>query len=147
MSYNHSTEEVFWEAMTALYYAAEASHVMEQYWDCSGNHDEHPTLSTESQYTQQKMCSFSVGLGKFTCGPEFHPSVDASKRAQDRAEDAAFSRLRPIQEGQDYWRVISEEHRSSADTGLSGSGPGRMPAMFEFIWVELHTASLNLRHI
>jgi hypothetical protein len=35
------------------------------------------------------------------------------------SDDAAISRLRPIQDGLDYW----QEHRSSAATGLDGPVP------------------------
>jgi hypothetical protein len=62
----------------------------------------------------------------------FQPQPWAEAAQSDIAisDEAAVSRLRPIQDGLDYWQVLIEEHRSSADTGSRGSAPGEVPAMF-----------------
>jgi hypothetical protein len=51
---------------------------------------------------------------------ELRPSAEAEEEDVLVAEHAAISRLRPIQDGFDYW----EEHWSSAATGLGGLAPG-----------------------
>jgi hypothetical protein len=47
-------------------------------------------------------------------------SADAMEEDVLIAENAAVSRLRPIQDGLDYW----EEYRSRAVTGVGGPAPG-----------------------
>jgi hypothetical protein len=96
---------------------------VEQCWEYLGSLDQHPAFPNESQFMQSKMCSFSVGFNKFVCDPELRALAEASGCAREMADDAAFSRLRPIQDGQDHWQVI-EEHRSGADTASGGSAPG-----------------------
>jgi hypothetical protein len=51
---------------------------------------------------------------------EPRPAAEANQKDLDISEDAAISRLRPIQGGLEYW----QEHKSSADTGSGGSAPG-----------------------
>jgi hypothetical protein len=47
------------------------------------------------------MASFSAGLGKFVTDLGFQVDAEASERYGERVQDAAFSRLRPIQDGKD----------------------------------------------
>jgi hypothetical protein len=59
---------------------------------------------------------------EMTC-PNISPAKPAAESLQTEieiSEDAAISRLRPIQDGLDDW----QEHRSSANTGSGGSAPG-----------------------
>jgi hypothetical protein len=67
------------------------------------------------------MKHFSSALSKLDL-TDFMPGVSAEAKQSDleTVEDAAVSRLRPIQEGPDMWEL----RRSSAVTGLSLSAPG-----------------------
>jgi hypothetical protein len=65
--------------------------------------------------------------------------AEAKQSDLETAEDAALSRLRPIQDGPDQW----QEHRNSAGTGSGISAPGCVPAMFEPIWEELYMKCLG----
>jgi hypothetical protein len=47
-----------------------------------------------------------------------HPTADATKSECETSEDAALSRLRPIQDGDDQW----EEHRSRWPRARAGAG-------------------------
>jgi hypothetical protein len=69
-------------------------------------------------------------------GPQ--PAAEASQSDLETAEDAALSRLRPIQDGSDQW----EEHRSSAATGSGGPAPRQVPAMFESTREGFYTKTL-----
>jgi hypothetical protein len=90
--------------------------VFDQYWDYLVFLDQHLEFSRCSQSQQERMVAFSAGLGKFSIDPEFGPDVECDVMHKNRGEDAAFSRLRPIQDRKDYWQVIGE-HRSSAGKG------------------------------
>jgi hypothetical protein len=52
---------------------------------------------------------------------DFQPSPAAESKQSDleTAEDAAITRLRPIQDGLELWRI----QRSSGDTGSGGPAP------------------------
>jgi hypothetical protein len=52
---------------------------------------------------------------------ESRPSADGKQEDVEISEHAAISRLRPIQDGLDYW----QEHRSSAAADSSDPAPGR----------------------
>jgi hypothetical protein len=67
----------------------------------------------------------------------FRPSAEAEEKDVLVAEQAAISRLRPIQDGLDYW----EEHRSSGASGSGGPEPGRARTMFCLSWEMLYTKS------
>jgi hypothetical protein len=104
-----------------LYYPNKFSHVFEKYWDYLSCLDQHPDFRNESQYTQYHMTLFSGALSSMNLA-DFQPPPSAEAKQDDIeiADEAAISRLRPIQDGLDYW----QEHRSSAATGSGGSAPG-----------------------
>jgi hypothetical protein len=100
-----------------------SSHLFGKYWDYLPCLDKHPDFSSESEYTQRHMPLFSQGLSAKSheydqWGPK--PAAWASEHDSKAAEEAAFSRLRPIQDGPDQW----EGHRSSPVTGSGGFAPG-----------------------
>jgi hypothetical protein len=100
----------------------ESSRVFETYWNYLPSLDQHLDFSNESDYTQRHMLLFSHGLSSMfhedgQWGPQ--PAAEASQSDLETAEDAALSRLRPIQDGSDQW----EEHRSSAATVSGGHAP------------------------
>jgi hypothetical protein len=55
------------------------------------------------------MQGFSVGFREFKTPPSLGPVMDALVRFQSYARAAAISRLRPIQDGLDYWQRVSAE--------------------------------------
>jgi hypothetical protein len=114
--------------------------VFEKYSDCLPCLNQHPDFKNESQYTQYHMMLFSQALSGMFQQAAFEPKPAAEAKQTDIeiSEDAVISRLRPIQDGLDYW----QEHRSSARTDSGGSAPEQMPAMFEPIWKEIYTAKL-----
>jgi hypothetical protein len=75
------------------------------------------------------MASLALALSGLPHQEEFRPEAYAEKPDYEQsdiriAEDGAASRLRPIQDGLDYWRVIIHEDRSSQDIDSCGSAPG-----------------------
>jgi hypothetical protein len=59
------------------------------------------------------------------------------------SNDAVISRLRPIQDGLDYW----QEHRSSANTDPGGSAPAWVMGMFRPIWEGPYNEDFPKAHI
>jgi hypothetical protein len=128
--YGHTDEEALWYALMwwaslqprkkrprqypgQLFYPAEHSHIFEKYWDHLENLEGHPEFSQESEFTQGCMKYFSSALPRLNVA-DFTPRVSAEAKQSDleAAEDAAVSRLRPIQDGPDMWEL----HRGSAAT-------------------------------
>jgi hypothetical protein len=95
----------------------EASHVFEKYWNHLPCLDEHQDFVSESPYCQQQMVEFSQALAEMNLD-SFVPRSTAEAKASDIriSEDAALSRLLPIQDGPDQWAVC----RSSSGTGSGG---------------------------
>jgi hypothetical protein len=136
--YGHTDEEALWCTLMSwpclqprrkrprqnpgqLFYPAEYSHGFEKYWDYLDNLEEHPEFDQESEFTRGCMKHFSSALSGLDL-VDFTPRVSAEAKQSDleTVEDAAVSRLRPIQDGTDMWAL----HRSSAVTVSSG------PALF-----------------
>jgi hypothetical protein len=110
----------FHETPGKLFYPAEYSHVLEKYWDYLPNLHEHPDFVSESPRSQGSMTRFSSALSQMDLS-EFMPSVtaEATQSEVETAEEAAISRLRPIQDGLDFWG-----DRSSPVTGSGVSASG-----------------------
>jgi hypothetical protein len=106
-----------------LYYPNEFSRVFKKYLDYLPCLDQHPDFKSESKYTQQNMRLVSEALSSMLFDDTFEPRPAAEVKQVDIeiSDEAAISRLRPIQDGLDYW----QEHRSSPDTVSGGSAPGR----------------------
>jgi hypothetical protein len=104
-----------------LFYPAFYSHVLEKYWDTLNKPQDHEEFSNESEFTQAYMREFSAGLGR-TDTSNFTPLVggEAKQSHVKTAQEAAISRLCPIQDAYDFWNM----GRSSPDTGSGGSAPG-----------------------
>jgi hypothetical protein len=104
-----------------LFYPDAYSHVFEKYWDYLPNLSEHSDFTSESQYCQEQMTRFSGSLSTMDLS-DFQPSPVAEAKQSDleAAQDAAISRLRPIQDGLDLWGI----HMSSGVTGLGAPAPG-----------------------
>jgi hypothetical protein len=104
-----------------LYYPNEFSHVFEKYWDQFACLDQRPDFASESEYAQYCMTLFSRGLSGMASQGTFELRASAESKDEDVpvAERAASSRLRPIQDGLDYW----EEHGRCAGTVLGGHAP------------------------
>jgi hypothetical protein len=87
-----------------LYYPPVFSHVFEKYWERLENLEERPEFSQESPFPQACMTRFSAALANLDCSA-FTPLVTAeAKRLQVvTAEEAAISRLLPVQDGYDFW--------------------------------------------
>jgi hypothetical protein len=105
-----------------FFYPNESSHIFEKYWDCLSSLDQHPDFAGESPYCRYHMILSSHALSAMPGEDAFdtRPVADAKKSDVEISEDAGVSRLRPIQDGLDYW----QENRSSAATGLGGAAPG-----------------------
>jgi hypothetical protein len=52
------------------------------------------------------------------------PVAEATKADTEISEDAAISRIRPIQDGLDYWQILGGVGRRSGFTGSGGPAPG-----------------------
>jgi hypothetical protein len=87
-----------------LYHPAEYSHVLEKYWNHLPNLCEHPDFAKEPLFCQGQMDRFSEALSTMDLSG-FAPLVSAggSDKAVQVTEEAAISRLRPIQDGTDFW--------------------------------------------
>jgi hypothetical protein len=109
-----------------LYYPAEFSHVFDKYWDLLPRLSEYPDFSRESAFCQEQTNSFSEALSAMNLAG-FTPLVaaEASEKAIQVSEEAAISRLRPIQDGQNFWGV-----HGGAVTGSSAPAPGLAQTMF-----------------
>jgi hypothetical protein len=68
-------------------------HVLEQSWDYVGNLNKFPGFARFSEFCRNMM----EGFRKFA----------TIRRFQSYAQSAAISRLRPVQDGLDYWQKIS----------------------------------------
>jgi hypothetical protein len=120
--YPLTDEEALWTAMSAwaafqprlaksrvdlgqLLYPNEDSHVIEKYGDYLLCLDQHPDFPKESRYSQYHMTLFSQALSSVPRQAEFQPRPAAEAKQADIeiSEDTAISRLRPIQDGLDYW--------------------------------------------
>jgi hypothetical protein len=87
-----------------LYYLNEYSHVFEKYCDHLSCLEQHPDFRSESQHTQYHMMTFSRDLSGMNQESAFEPKPGAEAQQTDVeiSEDAAISRLHPIQDGLDY---------------------------------------------
>jgi hypothetical protein len=105
-----------------LFYPIEYFHVFEKYWDNLACLDQHPDFPNESEYTRYCMTLFAQGLSGIAAQGAFElrPSAEAKEEDVLTSEHAAVSRLRPIQDGLDYWG----EYWRSAVTGSGGPAPG-----------------------
>jgi hypothetical protein len=102
-----------------LFDQIEASHVFEKYWNYLPCPGQHPDFASESPYCQQQMTQFSQALAEMNLDPFVPKSAAEAKESDLRtSEDAAPSRLLPIQDGPDQWEIC----RSSRRTG-SGRPP------------------------
>jgi hypothetical protein len=110
-----------------LYYPPLFSHVFEKYWQHLENLEEHPGFSLESSFTQACMKRFSVALSELDCS-DFAPLVSSEAKHSQvvTAEEAAISRLLPVQDGYDFWEMC----RSSTVTGLGAPAPGWARTLF-----------------
>jgi hypothetical protein len=98
--------------LISVFYPNEQSHVFEKSWDYLPCLDQHPDFASESQYSQYHIKLFSQAVSAMVDLADFEPKPTAEAEQIDMkiSEDAAISRLRPIQDGLDYWH----EHRSSS---------------------------------
>jgi hypothetical protein len=95
--------------------------VFEKYWDYLTCHDQHQDFRSESEYTQYHMMSFSQALsGMSVAAFEPKPAAETKQSDVEISEEAVITRLRPIEDGLNYWK----ENRSSASTVSRGSAPG-----------------------
>jgi hypothetical protein len=78
----------------------------------------------ESPHTQQQICLFSFGFSQMpnNADCDIEPDIDATRKELCVAHDAAFSRLRPIQDAIDFW-ALSEGGRSIPGTDSGDSAP------------------------
>jgi hypothetical protein len=109
-----------------LFYPVEYSHVFEKYWDYLPNLTNHTDFVNESPFRQEQMQRFSSALSAMDLSG-FIPSVaaEASQSHIETVEDAVISRLRPIQDGLDFWGV-----HGGAVTGSGALAPGLAQTMF-----------------
>jgi hypothetical protein len=114
------------ETSGKLFYAAEYFHVFEKYWDYLPNLEQHPDFESETPFSQDQMKGFSSALSEMDFS-EFMPSISAEAEQSDieTAEEAAISRLRPIQDGLDFWGDWS-----SPATRSCAAAPDRVHTMF-----------------
>jgi hypothetical protein len=112
-------------------------HVFKKYWDFLSCLNQHPGFHQKSRYAQYCMNLFSQGLSGMDAQGTFElrPSAEAKEEDVLIPERAAVSRLRPIQDGLDYW----EEHGRCAVTESGGSAPDSARTMFSPSLEELYT--------
>jgi hypothetical protein len=77
--------------------------VFEKHWDYLRDLSQHPDFVSESSYCQEQMNRFSTALSTMDLC-KFQPLVAAEAKDSDvkTAQEAATSRLRPIQDGLDF---------------------------------------------
>jgi hypothetical protein len=138
-----SPEEIFWTALSAwatfqpraakppqaprnLFYPNEFSQTMENYWDSLHCLDQHPDFSNQSDYCQRHMSLFSQAISSMPRLDNLEPKpvAEATQADVDISDDAAISRLRPIQDGLDFWQILVGIGRCGHDTGSGGLAPG-----------------------
>jgi hypothetical protein len=87
-----------------LCYSAEYSHVFEKYWNYLPKLNEHSDFANESSSSQERMQRFSSAFSTMDLS-EFMLSVavEAEQSHIETVEDAEISRLRPVQDGLDFW--------------------------------------------
>jgi hypothetical protein len=83
-------------------------------------------VASETSFCEEQMSRFSAALSTMDLSG-FEPRVDAEAKQWDieTGEDAAISRLRPIQDGLDFWGV-----HGGAVTGSGVPAPGMAQRMF-----------------
>jgi hypothetical protein len=102
-----------------LYYPDEASHVIENLWNCLDHLENSPGFTDWSPICQAAMLAFSEGLRSIDSSDwEPHPIAQAPAKLARIATEAASSRVRPIADGPNQWEL----HRQSAGT-VDGSSP------------------------
>jgi hypothetical protein len=119
--YVSSAEEAFWTALSTwaafqpraamprkepgrVFYPNDFFHVVEKYWHYLHCLDQHPDFSNHSDYCQHMMAQFSQAISGVPRLDEFQlkPLAEADEAGTRISEEAAISRLRPIQDGLDY---------------------------------------------
>jgi hypothetical protein len=105
-----------------LFYPAAYSHVFEKYWDHLDDPKSHPEWSQESDFIQECMAQYSAAMGQMNT-EDFTPLVDpeTKQRRLIIAQEAAVSRLCPIQDAYDFWNLNGG--RSSQVTASGGPAP------------------------
>jgi hypothetical protein len=102
-----------------LFYPAEASHVLEKYWNHLQKFNRHPDFASESQICQERMVQFPKAVTRMRHKDWTPKSVaEAEESSLHIAEDAALLRLRSVPDGPNQWLA----HRNSADTGGTSQG-------------------------
>jgi hypothetical protein len=103
-----------------LYYPAVYSHVFEKYLEYLHDLPSHPDFASESTFCQEQMNRFSEALSMMDLSAfEPHVSAEADDKAVQVSEEAAISRLRPIQDGLDFCGL-----HGGAVTGSGAPSPG-----------------------
>jgi hypothetical protein len=103
-----------------VYHPSEYSYVFEKYWDYLPDLAQSSDFASESPFCQEQMNRFSSALRMMDLS-EFQPLVDAEAKQVDfeTAKEAAISRLRPIQDGLDFW---GEQGGASTESGSPAPG-------------------------
>jgi hypothetical protein len=108
-----------------LFHPAEFSHVFEKYWDYLPRLSESPDFASGTTFSQEQMNRFSEARSSMGLAG-FMPLVaaEASDKAVQVSDEAEISRLRPIQDGQDFSGV-----HGGAVTGAGAPAPGLAQTM------------------
>jgi hypothetical protein len=139
-----SDEEALWTALSAwatfqprhsmlrkfpgkLFYPDGASHIFEACWNFLDDMSRSPGFSGKSPICQVAMLALdTLDTSKWAA----QPTAEAPEKIAEIANDAAYSRLRPVADGPNQWDM----HRSSAITvgslspGFPRSVPSQAPA-------------------
>jgi hypothetical protein len=116
-----------------LYYPGAYSHVFEKYWSTVENPLSQAEVNSESEFTQACMSHYLAALNEMDLS-SFTPLIDGEAKQShvSIAQEAAVSRLSPIQDAHDFWSLL--EDRRSPVTGSGGSAPDESRTMFRSRW-------------
>jgi hypothetical protein len=93
---------------------------MEEAWDHLEDLDKRPCFSKLLGCCRKTMRDFSLGFRKFAT-PFLGPVVDSPVGFQSYARAAAISRLRPVQDGLDYWQRIAPAPPPTPSSSTQGA--------------------------
>jgi hypothetical protein len=131
--YDLSDEDTFWVVMNdwasfqpkrskprvapgSLFFPAEYTHVMEQYWDYLDDPTKHPDVKVDALYYAQ-MQQYTAAVSSMDFSDfEPQPADVAPEKSQRVAGLAALSRRCLIQDACDYWGSTQDQAQEESDT-------------------------------
>jgi hypothetical protein len=109
----------------SLFFPAEYTHMMENYWEYLEDPTQHPDIQTDAQYFQyMQQYTAAVSQWDFT-DFEPQPSDVAPERSQRVAHFAALSRRCLVQDACDYWSSPQDQAQEERVTDSCGFAPAQ----------------------